>query len=222
VVAGVALLPLTVWLLYGSVDWFWEFPALSGPALGFLAMAMALGRPSPAPDAASTVPGLATPRRSSPVAGIAGVMAGILGLLAAVIVLAFPYLAVRETSVGSDLRQRDPAAALHALRIAADLNPLSAEPGRVAGTVALASGRYGTARQRFGQAVARDPGGWYAWLGAGLAASALGDRRQARIDFDTAAKINPKESVITDAAARVDSAHPLSPMSALQRLAQSF
>ena len=42
-VAGAALLPLIVWVIYGSVDWFWEFPALSAPALGFLAMACALG-----------------------------------------------------------------------------------------------------------------------------------------------------------------------------------
>src|SRR6185312_10738708 len=38
-VAAAALLPFVVWLIYGSVDWFWEVPALSGPALGFLGMA---------------------------------------------------------------------------------------------------------------------------------------------------------------------------------------
>ena len=36
------MLPLVVWLIYGSVDWFWEMPALSGPALGFLGVAVAL------------------------------------------------------------------------------------------------------------------------------------------------------------------------------------
>ncbi|MBV9818560.1 MAG: O-antigen ligase family protein, partial [Solirubrobacterales bacterium] len=43
-IAGVALLPLVVWLIHGSLDWFWEMPALSGPALGFLAAAAALAR----------------------------------------------------------------------------------------------------------------------------------------------------------------------------------
>ena len=38
-VVGAALLPFVVWLIHGSVDWFWEMPALSGPALGFLGMA---------------------------------------------------------------------------------------------------------------------------------------------------------------------------------------
>jgi hypothetical protein len=42
VMAGIALLPLIVWLIHGSVDWFWEMPALSAPALAFLAMAGAL------------------------------------------------------------------------------------------------------------------------------------------------------------------------------------
>ena len=54
-VAGAALLPLIVWLIHGSVDWFWEFPALSAPALGFLAMACALGvRPGESADAVPT------------------------------------------------------------------------------------------------------------------------------------------------------------------------
>ncbi len=29
-VAGAALLPLVVWVVHGSLDWFWELPALSG------------------------------------------------------------------------------------------------------------------------------------------------------------------------------------------------
>ena len=41
-VAGVAVLPLIDWLVHGSVDWFWEIPALAGPALGFVGMAAAL------------------------------------------------------------------------------------------------------------------------------------------------------------------------------------
>ena len=46
--AAAAMVPLVVWLIHGSVDWFWEFPALSGPALGFLGVAGALGRQGPA------------------------------------------------------------------------------------------------------------------------------------------------------------------------------
>ncbi len=238
-VAGAALLPLVVWLIYGSVDWFWEFPALSGPALGFLAVAAALGARAPAtvsrpevdgpdlPDAASAPPARSAPPRAThrraarPVRVAAGAGAA-LAMLAAVIVLAFPYLSVREVSTASNLRQSDPAQALRELAVAADLNPLSANPGRLAGTIALTSQDYATAVQRFGQATGRDPDGWYAWFGAGLARSALGDRTRARTDFTRAAAINPKEHVIGRALALIDTAHPLSPVAALQLLALSL
>jgi O-Antigen ligase len=222
-VAATALLPFVVWLIYGSVDWFWEIPALSGPALGFLGMAAALGPRSPAvqsgpePDAIATTP---PSTRSGRGAGrLAGVL-GVLALLAAVIALGFPYLAVRETSIGSDLGRTDPAKALHALSIAADLNPLSPDPSRLAGAIALTSGSYGAARQRFEQVISRDPGGWYAWVGAGLAASALGDRAQARRDFQVAASIDPRNAVIGHALDAVDTKNPLTPAQALQLLPQ--
>ena len=239
-VVGAALLPFVVWLIHGSVDWFWEVPALSGPALGFLGMAAALGARSPAaeavpeadagpetdalvrPNTAPAGPDAPAPGRPARGLGVAAGAFGVLALLAAVIVLGFSYLSVRETSIGSDLSQSDPTQALHALNIAADLNPLSADPGRLAGSIALANQRYETARQRFGQATSRDPGGWYGWLGAGLAASALGDRAQARRDFQTAHSINPRQAVIARALEEVDTKDPLAPATALQLLAQSL
>jgi O-Antigen ligase len=228
-VVGTALLPLVDWLIHGSIDWFWEFPALSGPALGFLAVAGALGAAraasrssldapadldAPAPAALGADPGRSAARAVTAAAGI-------VALLAAVVVLGFPYLSVREVSIATNLRNTDPVKALHDLQVAADLNPLNPDPGRVAGAIALQNGEYATARQRFEQTIAREPGGWYAWLGAGLAASAAGDRALARHDLEVAARINPESMVIGEALARVDSAHPLSPVDALQMLALS-
>ncbi len=46
-VCAAALMPLTVWFVHGSVDWFWEIPALTGPALGFAAIAASLGAATP-------------------------------------------------------------------------------------------------------------------------------------------------------------------------------
>lgn len=244
-VAGAAMLPLVVWLIHGSVDWFWEFPALSGPALGFLAVAGALGREAPvrarAPGVAGTsdasaangmpsasdapaangMPG-PSPARRGPAARPGVVVryaTGGLALVAAAVVLGFPYLSVREVSVASDLGRSDPAQALRDLDTATKLNPLSAEPGRLGGTIALIAQRNGTAQKRFEHAIKRDPGGWYAWLGAGLAASAQGQKAQARHDLQMAASINRQEPVIKQALAQVDTAHPLSPVAALQLLA---
>jgi hypothetical protein len=236
-IAAAALLPLVVWLIHGSIDWFWEIPALTGPALGFLAMAGALGArdreaagavseresdattTGPVVDAATRPVVYATTR---PAVRAGTVAAGVLTLIAAVVVLGFPYLAVREESVASDLRPSDPAKALSDLSTAANLNPLSAVPGRVAGTIALEDGQYATALARFGQSIDRERGGWYSWLGRGLAASALGQRELARHDFEAAAAINPSEPVIREALAQVDSKQPLSPSVALQRLALSL
>ena len=264
-VAAAALLPLIVWLIHGSIDWFWEIPALSAPALGFLGVAGALGSAAGAgeADAPGSVAGAAgeagapgsragaageadapgsragagnghaaatteasptTPRPTRRPAWVRAVLAAaaVVALLAALYALVPAYLSVREVSIASDLRGSDPARALHDLQTAADLNPLNADPGRIAGTIALQTGQYATARQRFQQSISREPGGWYAWLGAGLAASALGDRAAARHDLEMAESIDSKDAVISVALKRVDSAHPLSPAAALQLVATSL
>jgi hypothetical protein len=210
--AGAALLPLVVWLIHGSVDWFWEMPALTGPALGFLGAAISLGG-SGAPNAVRE-PG----RPASAVRRRAGIAAGALALAAATIVLGLPYLAVREVSTAGDIAHRHPGAALSDLRTAADLNPLSADPGRLGGTIALQHRLFGEAERRFGQAIARQPGGWYAWLGRGLASSALGDSARARHDYAIAARINKLQPAVRQALARVDSTGPLTPAQAFRLL----
>jgi hypothetical protein len=243
VIAGAALLPLIVWVIYGSIDWFWEIPALSGPALGFLGMAGALGSARAAgevdgagndevdgagngdvdapaaADAPSTSP-RPTPRPAWIRVLVAG--AGVVALIAALYALVPAYLSVREVSIASDLRASDPARALQDLQTAADLNPLDADPGRIGGTIALQTGQYASARERFQQSISRDPGGWYAWLGSGLAASALGDRAAARHDLEMAKAIDSKDAVIQVALDRVDTAHPLTPADALQMVATSL
>ena len=209
-VAGAAILPFVVWLIHGSVDWFWEMPAITAPALGFLAVAVALGRPASPESAVRSAP--------RPVRRAATVTAAAFALLASTAVLAFPYLSVREVSLATDIASSDPSQALRDLRTAGQLNPLSPDPGRIAGTIALQTGQYREAARSFAQATSREPGGWYAWLGAGLAASGLGLRNVAKHDLTIAAQINPRQRVIQKAMARVLTAHPLAPIAALRML----
>jgi len=209
--AGAAMLPLVVWLVHGSVDWFWEMPALSGPALGFLGLAGALAprgalEPAPATTTRRRVP------RSAILAGTG------VAVLAGTVVLGFPYLSVNRVSTANHISARNSAQALRDAATAADLNPLSAEPGRVGGTIALRSGRPLEAQQRFEQAIKRDPGGWYAWFGAGLAASALGENIRAQQAFKVAASINDRQRAVTEALARVNTVHPLTPAQGLRLL----
>jgi len=199
-VSGAALVPLTVWLIHGSVDWFWEMPALSGPALGFLAIAGALGRDRPVRVAP----------RGRLARGLT-VAAAATASIAAVAVLGLPYLAVREISEATDIQQQNPLAALHDLKLAARLNPLSADPGRLGGVIALRSGLFPEAERRFRQAIDREPGGWFAWLGLGLAESMLGDQTRAHHDYEIAASIDAGQISVERALALVYTRHRLTP-----------
>jgi O-Antigen ligase len=201
-VAATMLLPLTVWLVHGSLDWFWEIPALSGPALGFLGAAGGLG--SGVSDAVSL-----TRAERRPVARLAGAILAGLALVAATVVLALPYLSAHETSLAGRVQAADPASALGDLHTAAQLNPLSSDPGRLAGAIALRTGRYAEAADRFRQSISAEPGGWFAWLGLGLAESADGQAARAHRAFLQAARINDRQPAVGEALQRVYSRRPL-------------
>jgi len=215
-VAGAALLPLVDWLLHGSVDWFWEIPALSGPALGFLGLALAFERDVPAelvtPVVRARAAGRVGLRRVATVAPLA------LAYLAATVLLTFPYLAVRAVSEASDLRARDPLAALSDLKLASELNPLWAQPARVRGAIALQSGQFQLASRSFSQAIAREPGGWFAWFGEGLAEGALGNFTKASHALRVAQRIQSDQPVIGQALAQLRGSHPLDPGTAIASL----
>lgn len=220
-VAGIALLPLVVWLIHGSVDWFWEIPALAGPALGFLGVAGALTGAEPGdqpPVAEGDLVGASRRRLARTAARPLGILAATTALIAATVVLGASYLSVRDVSLASDARYNRPVGALRDLARAASLNPLSAVPGRLAGTIALQGGFYGVAEQRFSQSIAREPGGWFSWLGAGLAASAQDHRQQAQHDFKVALSINSHQPAIRDALNLVYGRHPLTSAAAFKLL----
>ncbi len=201
------LMPLIVWLIHGSLDWFWEVPALSGPALGFLGAAGGLGTvldvgPAPA--------GRATSRRRLPrIPAPVGIATGLVVLACLTAVLAFPYLSAHEVQVASRADATNTSAALNDLRLAAQLNPLSSDPGRLAGAIALRNGRWTLALRQFRKSISAEPGGWFSWLGAGLAQSALGEPEQAHQDFLAARRINARQPAVQDALQRVFTKTPL-------------
>lgn len=212
VLAATALLPLVVWLVHGSVDWFWEIPALSGPALAFLALGGASMRQlSPAANV-SPAAARGSRRRPALAAGLA------LLALAAAVAVALPYLAEREVAAASSGWPSDPAGAFARLDHAARLNPLSAQPQLVAGVIALELGRPRAAQTRFAQALARDGGDWFALFGRGLAASALGQRTRARVYYERARSLDPAEPLLAHALARVNGRDPLTAQEAFGTL----
>ena len=230
VIVAAAMLPAIEWLIHGSVDWFWELPALSGPALGFLAVACSLSvrRSSTVPDdpSSGTVDdsfadgpdSSQLPSPGRPIARVLVASAGILAAAAAATVLVFPYLSVREVSTASEIQTTNPQAALHDLSVAADLNPLDADPDRLAGAIALRTGQYHLALQRFERSLVREPGGWFSWLGAGLAESQLGHRRLAHHDYKMAHSSYGQPAVIDTALQRIDTRRPLTSAEAFNLL----
>jgi hypothetical protein len=209
---GAALLPLGVWLIHGSIDWFWEFPALSGPALGFLAMA---GRLGPAVDPSlARAPARARTRTWSVVAGFGGAVA----LVCAVVVLGVPYLALREISRAETASYTDVNASLADFHTAHRLNPFMSDPGSLGGTVALINGRAQLAGTLFAQATEREPGSWFSWLGRGLAASARGKTATARGYLREAARIDDRQPVVQISLQKVGTKSPLTIAEALREI----
>jgi hypothetical protein len=199
--AAIALLPLVVWLVHGSLDWFWEFPALSGPAFAFLGLATAVMR------APARAPAETKPLRRSVVAvaeGLLGAMA-----LAGAFALALPYLAERDVAHATQSWRTDPAGALSQLSSARDLNPLSAQPDLVAAVIALQLQRPDIALVRLDVALQRESGNWFIVFVRGLSASAAGDRAAARADFRRAKLLDPREPLVAQALARAGGDRPL-------------
>jgi O-Antigen ligase len=198
--AAIALLPLVVWLVHGSIDWFWEVPALSGPAFAFAGLASAMTR--------KTAPAAMTARTAGRWRPLLTVAAGG-GALVAALVLALPYLAERDTAAAAQTWHERPADALSRLNRAADLNPLSARPDLTAGVIALELGDPQLSRLRFDRALQRDPDDWFAHFGRGLAETALGQMGAARADYRVAQALTPREPLIAEALRRVGGRRPM-------------
>lgn len=178
--AGACLTVFVYWLLHGSVDWFWELPALASPALAALAAAGAL-RP-------------AAPARVAPLRGRAAVAAALVALALA-ISLGVPWIAAKDISRASSVWRTDTGSAYSLLDRADTLNPLSARASLTAGTIALRTKDLGRAQKEFGEALSREPQNNYALLELGVIASARGQRGKAVDYLERAAKLSPMDAV---------------------------
>ena len=185
-VAGTALTMVVYWFVHGSVDWFWEIPALGGAAFWCLGMAVSLtARP---PAAVRTTRQL----RQLLTAGLAA------GTAVVVIAYALPWLAAEETLRAATSWRQDPHGAYARLDTASRLNPLSDEPKVVEG--AIASRLHDRARMRsaFTEALQRDPRDWYAHLELAVVASLEGRRSVALRELAEARRLDPLEPVLAE------------------------
>jgi hypothetical protein len=185
-----ALVPLTVWLVHGSVDWFWEIPALSVPAFAFLGAAVAL---EPGRERKATAP----------------VAVWLVGAAAALLLFGSAYVGERALQDGRALAASKPAAALHKLSLAAQLEPLSSAPQALQAGIALRTGHAVSALRFATAGIRRDSGDWVLWLEDGLAAGAAGRPGVERAALERARALDPREPVIALAQRRAATPNPL-------------
>ena len=193
--AGAALALFAYWLAHASIDWFWEFPGLTAPALAALGLAGATVR---APSAQLA----AQPARHSGVLRAAALGAAALGALALTVSLVAPWLAERETVRATELGPRNSSAALRRLERARKLNPLAARPRLIAAVIALRTDDEQRAARELAAVLRREPRTAYALAQLGALASEAGERRRASDLFTRASRAAPRNAVITDAARR--------------------
>lgn len=204
---GAALMPAVVWLAHGSVEWLWEYPALSGAALALAGAVVALDRD--ASTALAAEPGDDAPpvrsertRRAITTGAIAVVVAG-------AIVFVPTFVADRETQAAAREGPRNPAGAYDKLDLARTLNPLRTTPWLIEARIAQGHGDLRRAELAYRHAADRDRLAWFAYFSLGLIASERKDLPDARRLLRVASARNPRDPVIRDAVRRVGGDDPM-------------
>ncbi len=211
--AAAATASFVYWLLHGTIDWFWEFPALGAAAFGFLGVAAGLlPRPARPPERA---------RSGSSRARVlaAPAVVSVLALLAAVSFGA-PWLSELEQRQAVTSWTTDAAGAFDHLDTAASLNPLSPTPKLFGGSIALRLGQRARAEQFFRQALERDPDDAYAHLELGALLAQTGRRSAAVAILTRATRLDPRDDITAAVLRRVRRGRPIDVARVNRELAQ--
>ena len=177
----------TYWLLHGSIDWFWAYPAITGSAMVLLGAACA---------PTVTAPAAPAPRP--------GVRAGVAVGLAVLAISALPpFLAERYLNEAYAGWRSDLDRAYDDLDRAGSLNRLSVEPVLAEGSIARETGDARRAAEAFEEAVRRRPEGWAPYyLLAELEAES--DPAAAREWIRVARELNPLSRPVAQLARRLE------------------
>jgi tetratricopeptide (TPR) repeat protein len=175
------------WLAHASLDWLWEVPAVTVPAMMCLGLVVSASAPAFEPRS----------RESSGAARAAAVLV----VVAAAVSYALPALAAREIERAVRRWDRDRAGALHALDRARSLNPLTDRADLAGGALALRSGDLAQARRAYRRAAGRDGRSWYPQAALGVLDLMNGHRPDAVARLRAAQRLNPLEPAVAQALA---------------------
>ena len=177
------------WLIHGSVDWLWEFPALGGTA--FILLGLAVSRPHAA-------------------AGPRSLRLGVI-VATAVIAASFvaPWLAARQTERAAAIWRGDPSLAYSLLDQAAGLNPLSDTPDLTKMTIAAQLGDVARMQSSARRAISRDHDNWFSQLQLAVALSHERRWTAAGRAAAEASRLNPSEPLVGDVVTSIRRHSPL-------------
>lgn len=202
-VAVAALAGFVAWFVHGTVDWLWQFAALSVIAFGLLAVAMR----TTGERATLAGGGVGTPPRSLPLRiGLAVVV-----LLAAVS-LALPGAAARYEQSAFERQATDRPGALDRLQRAADLDPLSASPLIAHAVLARAGGDAEDARADLVEAIDREPENWFAHFELALFDGQQRRYAEAARAIAEARRLNPQQPLVREVQEAVEGRRMIDPV----------
>src|SRR5258708_24629208 len=192
VAAGVA------WLLHGLIDWDWDIPGVTIPALALLGVAAAI------PATRDTVPTFSAPRRTATMmVALGAVTVAVCAFAASAILPAWSQSKARG-ALDLAAARTDPASLARAADqadLAARLNPLATDPLADAATIAADRGLVTQARRYLLEAVDRAPYDASVWDRLALLALNLGDRAGARRAALRALSLDPANPAVAAIAA---------------------
>jgi O-Antigen ligase len=182
--AAACLAVFAYWCIHGSIDWFWEVPALGAPALAWLAVGAQIVQGEPPPSRRRISPFLSVPIGMAVVVAAAG--------------LALPWVAAKEIDTAANSWAADPAGAFHRLDVARRLNPLTDRADIVAGVIASRLHESGKERAEFLRALERNPRNWYAHFELALLDAQAGKKASALVQLRAVRRLNPREPLTSE------------------------
>jgi len=182
-VRGLAYAPAAVgayvaYLLHAGVDWDWEVPAVTVPAIFCAAFLLARGRPDEPP--------WLTGRRR-------GITLALLAPLAAVALVGSVGNRAASASIAAN-ESGDPARGVAEAKRALSWSPWSEEAWQLRGEAELELDEAAAARRSLARALDRNPESWSAWFD--LAVASTGPERKLALDRATA--LNPRSPEVEE------------------------
>lgn len=187
---GALLAAVTYWFVHSSAEWFWQVPAVTLPAVVFLAMLVAPWK-RPRGDEEVFAP-------SSRPLRLAGV--GLAVLTLATIGPLYAADRIKERAQA----QENPLLALQGLEQAQAANPLDPNLARLEGDLALQIGDIPRATQSYARAIRLNPEHYAPYAVLGGLYEQIGQTERAASLYQKSLQLNPLEPALQENAARVE------------------